>query len=97
MALCASRTCLCEKDHQTAVFHYRQLLAKPPSLVYPRFDLALILAEDQQFRAAEQEFKAIQAHLPPELAKIARNTQVQIAENEAWQPIFICNIPKQIT
>ncbi|HDL3357452.1 TPA: DUF560 domain-containing protein, partial [Mannheimia haemolytica] len=77
-----------KKDHQTAVFHYRQLLAKPPSLVYPRFDLALILAEDQQFRAAEQEFKAIQAHLPPELAKIARNTQVQIAENEAWQPDF---------
>ncbi len=35
-----------KKDYQTAVFHYRQLLAKPPSLVYPRFDLALILAED---------------------------------------------------
>nr|WP_231475463.1 surface lipoprotein assembly modifier [Mannheimia varigena] len=77
-----------KKDHHSAIFHYRQLLARNPNLVYPRFDLALILAEDQQFREAEREFSHIQASLPPDLGKIAANTQMQIAENERWQPDF---------
>lgn len=77
-----------KKDHHSAIFHYRQLLAKNPNLVYPRFDLALVLAEDQQFREAEREFSRIQANLSPDLGKIAANTQMQIAENERWQPDF---------
>lgn len=77
-----------KKDHYSAIFHYRQLLAQNPNLVYPRFDLALVLAEDQQFREAEREFSHIQANLPPDLGKIAANTQIQIAENERWQPDF---------
>lgn len=48
-----------KKDHHSAIFLYRQLLAKNPNLVYPRFDLALVLAEDQQFREAEREFSRI--------------------------------------
>ncbi|MDY2947962.1 MAG: hypothetical protein SOS93_09085 [Mannheimia varigena] len=28
-----------KKDHHSAIFHYRQLLARNPNLVYPRFDL----------------------------------------------------------
>lgn len=77
-----------KKDHHSAIFHYRQLLAKNPNLVYPRFDLALVLAEDQQFREAEREFSRIQANLSPDLGKIAANTPMQIAENERWQPDF---------
>lgn len=77
-----------KKDHHSAIFHYRQLLARNPNLVYPRFDLALVLAEDQQFREAEREFSHIQANLSPDLGKIAANTQMQIAENERWQPDF---------
>lgn len=77
-----------KKDHHSAIFHYRQLLARNPNLVYPRFDLALVLAEDQQFREAEREFSRIQANLSPDLGKIAANTQMQIAENERWQPDF---------
>ncbi|QLB41195.1 surface lipoprotein assembly modifier [Mannheimia pernigra] len=75
-----------EKDHHKAIFHYRQLLAKKPELVYPRFDLALILAENQQFREAESEFR--QLTLPPDLRQIAEQTQRQIAESERWQPDF---------
>lgn len=77
-----------KKDHHSAIFHYRQLLARNPNLVYPRFDLALILAEDQQFREAEREFSHIHSNLPPDLGKIAANTQMQIAENERCQPDF---------
>lgn len=77
-----------KKDHHSAIFHYRQLLARNPNLVYPRFDLALVLAEDQQFREAEREFSHIQANLPPDLGKIVATTQMQIAENERWQPDF---------
>ncbi|MEG9545445.1 surface lipoprotein assembly modifier [Mannheimia sp. HC-2023] len=77
-----------KKDHHSAIFHYRQLLARNPNLVYPRFDLALVLAEDQQFREAEREFSHIHSNLPPDLGKIAANTQMQIAENERWQPDF---------
>ncbi|AHG77199.1 outer membrane protein [Mannheimia varigena USDA-ARS-USMARC-1312] len=77
-----------KKDHHSAIFHYRQLLERSPTLVYPRFDLALILAEDQQFREAEREFSHIHSNLPSDLGKIAANTQMQIAENERWQPDF---------
>ncbi|MFA9487309.1 MULTISPECIES: surface lipoprotein assembly modifier [unclassified Mannheimia] len=77
-----------KKDHHSAIFHYRQLLARNPNLVYPRFDLALILAEDQQFREAVREFSHIQAGLPPDLRQIAEQTQMQIAESERWQPDF---------
>ncbi|MEG9530069.1 surface lipoprotein assembly modifier [Mannheimia indoligenes] len=77
-----------KKDHHSAIFHYRQLLARNPNLVYPRFDLALVLAEDQQFREAEREFSHIHSNLPPDLGKIVATTQMQIAENERWQPDF---------
>lgn len=75
-----------KKDHHSAIFHYRQLLSKNPNLVYPRFDLALILAGNQQFREAECEFR--QLTLPPDLRQIAEQTQQQIAESERWQPDF---------
>lgn len=77
-----------KKEHRLAIFHYRQLLAKNPDLVYPRFDFALVLAEDQQFREAERELRQIQADLSSELGKIATQTQMQIAESERWQPDF---------
>lgn len=77
-----------KKDYQTAIAYYQALLSKQPNLVYPRFDLALILAENQQFRQAEKEFAIIRSQLPKDLAQIANRTLFQITEKERWQPDF---------
>lgn len=77
-----------KKEYQTAISHYQTLLAKQPSLVYPRFDLALILAENQQFRQAEKEFARIRSQLTSDLSQIADRTLFQITEKERWQPDF---------
>ncbi|WP_150540120.1 surface lipoprotein assembly modifier [Actinobacillus vicugnae] len=74
-----------QKDHQLAIFHYRSLLAKQPDLLYPHFDLALVLAENQQYRDAEQAFNKIASKLPADLKNIAERTKAQIAEQENWQ------------
>lgn len=73
-------------EHRQAIFHYQQLLAKKPELVYPRFDLALILAENHQYRDAENAFRQIAGKLPPDLTAIAERTLAQIDEAERWQP-----------
>lgn len=77
-----------QKDHSAAILHYQSLLAKNPDLLYPRFDLALILVENQQFRQAELALSEIMPKLPAELAQLATQNLAYIAENERWQTDF---------
>lgn len=75
-----------KQDHAKSIFYYRQLLAKKPELIYPRFDFALVLAENYQYREAEHELQVVYPQLSPEIQPIAARTLAQIAESEAWQP-----------
>lgn len=77
-----------KQDHAKSIFYYQQLLAKKPELIYPRFDFALVLAENYQYREAEHELQAVYPQLSPEMQPIAARTLAQIAESEAWQPDF---------
>ncbi|QLB14009.1 hypothetical protein A6B39_00365 [Mannheimia granulomatis] len=77
-----------KKDHHSAILHYGQLLKKQPELIYPRFDLALILKEDYRYREAEKEFEQLKTTAPHNLQTTVNSLLTQIHEEESWQPDF---------
>lgn len=53
-----------------AVTLYRQIVAETPDLVYPRFDLGVMLFEEKQYREAEQHLQKVQSDLPPAMSEL---------------------------
>lgn len=60
------------KARQAAMFEaadlYRELLSERPDLVYPRFDLGVMLFEDKQYREALVQLHRAEEVLPPDYA-----------------------------
>lgn len=46
---------------------YRELLSERPDLVYPRFDLGVMLFEDKQYREALVQLHRAEEVLPPDM------------------------------
>ncbi|HHA3918262.1 TPA: hypothetical protein ACOB26_001366 [Neisseria gonorrhoeae] len=51
---------------------YRELLSERPDLVYPRFDLGVMLFEDKQYREALVQLHRAEEVLPPDMRQLAR-------------------------
>ncbi|STZ75776.1 surface lipoprotein assembly modifier [Bergeriella denitrificans] len=72
--------------HDEAVSLYRDILDEQPGLVYPRFDLGVMLFENKQYREAAEALQQAQAKLPPAMHRIAGQYLAAIQKAQSWQP-----------
>ncbi|MCH8785965.1 DUF560 domain-containing protein [Neisseria gonorrhoeae] len=83
------------KARQAAMFEaadlYRELLSERPDLVYPRFDLGVMLFEDKQYREALVQLHRAEEVLPPDMRQLAREYIRQAEAVQAWHPSFNMN------
>lgn len=80
------------KDYKKAIRVYRQMIADNPTLVYPRFDLAIMLFEDKQLTAAENQFRKVKAAtVDPTLLKLSDQYLQAIQQANTWQFDFSAN------
>lgn len=49
-------------NRNKAIELYQSLLYKNPDLTYPRFDLAMMLFQDQRYKEAKSEFETVKKH-----------------------------------
>ena len=77
--------------HGEAVALYREIMAEAPDLVYPRFDLGVMLFEDKQYREAEQHLQKVQSDLPPAMSELAKQYAQAAKKVQSWQPVFNLN------
>lgn len=70
---------------------YRELLSERPDLVYPRFDLGVMLFEDKQYREALVQLHRVEEALPPDMRQLAREYIRQAEAVQAWHPSFNMN------
>ena len=76
--------------HKQAIKLY-QNVTSDESLVYPSFDLAVMLFEDKQYRAAEQQFNKVYDKLPAQMQTIIRQYRNAIKRAERVQPRLSLN------
>lgn len=83
------------KARQAAMFEaadlYRELLSERSDLVYPRFDLGVMLFEDKQYREALVQLHRAEEALPPDMRQLAREYIRQAEAVQAWHPSFNMN------
>ncbi|ENS9392205.1 DUF560 domain-containing protein [Neisseria gonorrhoeae] len=70
---------------------YRELLSERSDLVYPRFDLGVMLFEDKQYREALVQLHRAEEALPPDMRQLAREYIRQAEAVQAWHPSFNMN------
>lgn len=80
-----------QSRHGEAVVLYRKIVAEQPDLVYPRFDLGVMLFEDRQYREAERQLQKAQADLPPAMRELAGQYAQAAKKAQGWQPVFHVN------
>ncbi len=80
-----------QSRHGEAVALYREIMAEAPDLVYPRFDLGVMLFEDKQYREAEQHLQKVQSDLPPAMSELAKQYAQAAKKVQSWQPVFNLN------
>ncbi|VEE06946.1 hypothetical protein [Neisseria animalis] len=81
--------------HDEAIALYRNILKKYPKLLYPRFDLAVMLFENKQYIEANEEFQHILPLLPSHMQKITEQYINSINTAQNWQPDIRYNIKQQ--
>ena len=75
-----------EMHHNQAIDSYRKMLAERPDLVYPRFDLGVMLFENKQYREAEAEISQVKPKLHANLQRLAQEYLDEIVRVQRWQP-----------
>lgn len=80
-----------QTHHSEAAALYREIVAERPDLIYPRFDLGVMLFEDRQYREAEQHLQAVQSDLPPAMGELAKQYAQAAKKAQSWQPVFNLN------
>ena len=80
-----------EDRHGEAAALYREIVAEKPDLIYPRFDLGVMLFEDRQYREAEQHLQKVQSDLPPAMSELAKQYAQAAKKVQSWQPVFNLN------
>lgn len=72
--------------HKEAISAYRSILAAQPDLSYVRLDLAVMLYEDKQYTAAEDQFYRLRTEpLAPQALALAEAYLAQIRQQRGWQ------------
>lgn len=74
-----------QRQHYKAILAYQTLLNSDPSLIYPRFDLGVMLFENKQYKQAEQVLSSVKSQLSPDMQKFANAYLQQINQRQSWQ------------
>lgn len=75
-----------QKHYKAAIRLYREMLADNPDLLYPRFDLAVMLFQDKQYVAAKSQFLRVQAANGSQtLHQLSEQYLLAIDQAESWQ------------
>lgn len=75
-------------EQDKAIEVYKKIINTKPELHYPRFDLAMMLFEDQRFNAAEKEFNIVYPFMSPQIQTLINQLLIKIKKEQAWSPIF---------
>lgn len=68
-----------------AIRHY-EIIAQDESLIYPRFDLAVMYFENKQYRDADALFATLKPLMPVQISGLIDRYQAAIAKAQRWQP-----------
>ncbi|SDB82289.1 Protein of unknown function [Acinetobacter boissieri] len=68
-----------------AIICYQHIVEQNPDLHYPRFDLAMMLFEDQRYAEAKSEFEHAKPFLSPQMQKLVEQFLVKIKRSQQWQ------------
>jgi outer membrane protein len=71
-----------------AIHLYRSMLNANPDLVYPRFDLGVMLFENKQYKDAETELKQVYPQVSGNVQAIIRQVLKVIDKTQSWTPQF---------
>lgn len=75
-----------QKHYKAAIHLYREMLADNPNLLYPRFDLAVMLFKDKQYVAAKSQFLRVQAaNNLSTLHQLSEQYLLAIDKAQTWQ------------
>lgn len=77
-----------QQRYPEAIEHYQAVLAQQPTLAYPRFDLGVMLYENQQYRQATEQLTMAKANLALPMQQLTERYLARMAEEQSWQPDF---------
>lgn len=75
-------------DYQQAIELYSSIIQEREDLIYPHFDLALMLIEDKQYQQAETELNKLLTKSPIALQKRIETYLKYLKRQQRWQPDF---------
>lgn len=75
-----------QKKHGEAIAAYRRIIAAQPDLSYVRLDLAGMLYENKQYRAAKDQFERVKADdISPQARAMADAYLARIQKQQGWE------------
>ncbi|MFC0309559.1 surface lipoprotein assembly modifier [Gallibacterium trehalosifermentans] len=74
-----------KQDYATAIYHYRALLKQHPNIIYPRFDFAITLFEDFQYRSASKQLQHVLPFLSGTVQTLAQQYYDALQKQQRWQ------------
>ncbi|MGX3021573.1 surface lipoprotein assembly modifier [Ursidibacter sp. B-7004-1] len=78
-----------QQRYPEAIQHYQAVLNQDPTLAYPRFDLGVMLYENQQYKQAIEQLTMAKADLAPAMQDLAERYLAKMEKEQGWQPDFI--------
>lgn len=81
-------------NRNKAIELYQSLLYKNPDLTYPRFDLAMMLFQDQRYKEAKSEFETVKKTLTPQMQTLVNQILLTINRSEKWNTALNFNYEK---
>lgn len=73
------------QQYNQAIEHYQKLLSLHPDAIYPRFDFAIALFNDYQYKQAEQQLQYLHPLLSGNIRNIAAQYLTEIKQQQRWQ------------
>lgn len=80
-----------QAKHNQAIKHYEKI-TQDPSLIFPKFDLAVMYFENKQYKNAKTTFEAIKPSLPTPMQVLSEQYLAAIKKIEQPKPNFGLNI-----
>lgn len=81
-------------NREQAIKIYKNMINEKPDLVYPRFDLAMMLFQDKRYKEAKKELELVQGVISPRMQVLVKNLLITINESEKWQTSFNFNFER---
>ncbi|WP_227526093.1 surface lipoprotein assembly modifier [Psychrobacter sp. FDAARGOS_221] len=74
-----------QNRHKEAIAAYQTIIDAEPELVYPRFDLGVMLFENKQYQQAEYEIQRARSGLDSQMQQLADSYLEYIKQRQRWQ------------